>query len=625
MLAKGERKDPSDRAERARLLKIYQSWRTGQNDRARVTWCRRLNPSTATFVVLLLSTVALIPLDEALWSLKEGATGFPIGRLLQPQKGIYAAALAFWLLSAILVDRTLRREKAAALQVRTWLLALRFLLGGMPIVSVYLVPAWRWICENRPAWAVADSRSPAAAVGIPSRPEALNFLGTRFRLGWQRLWRWMESLPVLLGIWTGGTFLFLSMLSGLAGLLDRSVAGRRTLWVIVAAVHLALGVMALAYSLREADSQHASRPRSITMALTCLLWLPPVPYVSLLGLALLFSIEPEAEQSQGVIHRALFRRQEASRLPLWLSLEKNLQRGWKDLPWWLRWRRQPGRALAQPDEAAEAERKILRLYDLKSLLLMADAFAIAWAAETLAGQSLFGTCLLRGSLVLMILASFVAGSLGLLFFMLRRFQAAFHASRRLEPLDHHPYARYLARTQLCFLAFSLFGVALQRGYTRESISLLGLAAGLYWALHCFGMLTPYLLPSTRARAEMRDLGFWIGSFLLAYAALLCLAVFATLRVAWIPLCLWLILSPFVGAALARRYLPWLLRPFERADFLSPRLPFQLRTVLALLWLTAILPLGGLAIPLWIFARQRILPRAAALAWNRSSALRHVPC
>ncbi len=57
--------------------------------------------------------------------------------------------------------------------------------------------------------------------------------------------------------------------------------------------------------------------------------------------------------------------------------------------------------------------------------------------------------------------------------------------------------------------------------------------------------------------------------------------------------------------------PWLLRPYRWRDLFDPRFPSQLRALLASL---AVMPLGGLAVPLWIFLRHRWWPRAE-VAWR----------
>jgi hypothetical protein len=68
--------------------------------------------------------------------------------------------------------------------------------------------------------------------------------------------------------------------------------------------------------------------------------------------------------------------------------------------------------------------------------------------------------------------------------------------------------------------------------------------------------------------------------------------------------------PLLGLLAGLALLPALLRPFTWRHIFDRRLPFGFRTVLTVLALTAILPLGGLAVPFWIWARQRLWPRYA---------------
>lgn len=69
---------------------------------------------------------------------------------------------------------------------------------------------------------------------------------------------------------------------------------------------------------------------------------------------------------------------------------------------------------------------------------------------------------------------------------------------------------------------------------------------------------------------------------------------------------WLVCSVLWGTRLARVHLPWLLRRFPGQQG-SPRLPPSRRRAVAFIRITAVLPLGGLAIPLWLLACRRLKP------------------
>ena len=65
--------------------------------------------------------------------------------------------------------------------------------------------------------------------------------------------------------------------------------------------------------------------------------------------------------------------------------------------------------------------------------------------------------------------------------------------------------------------------------------------------------------------------------------------------------------PFLGLCAGLALGPALLRPFTWRHIFDHRLPRRFRWALSILALTAILPLGGLAAPFWVWARRRLAP------------------
>ena len=75
------------------------------------------------------------------------------------------------------------------------------------------------------------------------------------------------------------------------------------------------------------------------------------------------------------------------------------------------------------------------------------------------------------------------------------------------------------------------------------------------------------------------------------------------------------LSPLWSLSLFLALGAWLLRPFSWRHILERRLPLRLRAALAFVTLTGVIPLGGIAIPFWIYAQHRLWPRYEKLLWN----------
>ena len=77
----------------------------------------------------------------------------------------------------------------------------------------------------------------------------------------------------------------------------------------------------------------------------------------------------------------------------------------------------------------------------------------------------------------------------------------------------------------------------------------------------------------------------------------------------------LALTPLWSVALFFGLGGWLLHPFRLRHLFDRRLPGSLRGALAAVALTSAIPLGGLAIPFWIYAHYRLWPRYEPLLWS----------
>jgi hypothetical protein len=67
------------------------------------------------------------------------------------------------------------------------------------------------------------------------------------------------------------------------------------------------------------------------------------------------------------------------------------------------------------------------------------------------------------------------------------------------------------------------------------------------------------------------------------------------------------LLPILSVLVSLPSLGWLLRPFRLEQVFSKHLPRRVRFAIAFLAVTAVLPHGGLAIPIWIYVRHQLWP------------------
>ncbi len=181
-------------------------------------------------------------------------------------------------------------------------------------------------------------------------------------------------------------------------------------------------------------------------------------------------------------------------------------------------------------------------------------------------------------------------------------------------LDQHPYGRYLLLTQVAFLAGMMVGWLLVEesgdlfGWllVEESRNLLGFLSLVAALCGMVSML--FLLPigASSRRWEMHLSFLWPSLFLALTgmgAAMLLDEGVNEVFMQLLRVCVWL--TPLWAVLLGVTRAGWLLRPYGWRQLLSDQLPRRVRTSLVFLLLTAALPLGGLAIPLWIYVHHRL--------------------
>lgn len=363
-----------------------------------------------------------------------------------------------------------------------------------------------------------------------------------------------------------------------SGWLHLSVAG---LLHLTAAGGLVLHTRSIARRMRaQADTPaHLFWPSLLTLF--------PIPFVPFLGFGMYAFALPSF--SERTLIRVLAELQSsAARLPRWLELEDIIEELDRARPWWKRFRR---RARERPREEGDTALRLGWLYAIKSAASFFDGTALAW---------LLSRAQVPGKLLLAAAGIFCAlGGLGLLLMLIRSLQQTVRAEGRLSFLDRHPVHRFLTASQLAFAAGLLSGRALfeDDGLFLGGVLTLGALCGLAAAL------PRMFLDSPRApRRFSLKMALW------------------SLFFAWIAMMgrsgdeyLWLLgactafMVPMLPLFILRQLLADLLKPFGLRDIVNPKRSRPLRRALLFLTVTALLPLGGLAVPAWIWIRYRHWP------------------
>ena len=585
---------PPEASETSHLIAVYRRWLRAQSLRSAWTWHRRVQPDETTFGFLSFTVILFMPLDEALWRYQGP---FP-WLIVAPRSGavLVATFLCVFAANGFLLHIYLSRRTVDEKDWPLGLLILRALAGGLPLLGLFLVPFWRrqerrsgpmdarWAFEGD-LKGLKRSLSGSARWTDPAESR------------WLIPWMFISGVVVLLvaACW----------LAKQAALDSRAY---RSLIAVSITLHMTVFAAMLAHVRKEASRQRLSRRSSRVLKALPVLWLLPVPYLSLPAVLLHFRINRESAGWESVIFRVWGQAKQAGRLPFWLRFEDRLQLAWPAISLRQRWW-SPPRAVDRGIKAGREERQILRLYDLTSYGLGFDAAALAWTLVWLAkhlpgwsgGLARAHWTVLTASLILLA-AGLCAGAAHLLLVLLR-------SPGRLRVLDRHPYALYLVKTQLCLLWGWLMGLVLGTSSPEDAARLLIATGMLLVVLRAISLVLRPALPPVRSHQQRAD----------ALPGVVLLFVLVTLGAFGLgidllgpTLGIWVLLYPVRALLLGRYLVPWLLRPFEWKDVFASDLSGRLRALLAILAVPAVVPCGGLALPVWIFVRHRWWPWADGL-------------
>lgn len=504
----------------------------------------------------------------------------------------WMAVLAVLPLNALLLHRFLEQDTPHE-DLRPWISKLRCLLGGLPLFGLYMIPAWRKIMKSRPSWAfrrtrqqildesrTSASRRPDLApgswlAGLHSSPRFLFF------------WLWIVNLVAVR--------LATSRLSA-ADILPADLRP-----AVDMSLHL-LGFAATAFLLRVKFRDHPVAPgdRRVCWLLAGTWIFPfPVPLLALFSPGYAWA----RRQTTGTLTTGT---QGTGSPPEWALLLKLLREHARKIPV-----RQRPWGLEFPQRTGLAQQKFLSLCRTKTFLLIPDAMLLTlvfW--KMIHGGSPWAgiAALLFAGFVFGIIFLQLAGWGAWRVSAVRRLVHSAEVGDRNEP---HPYVRALAITAAAAMA----GIQLGLSLAQEKGFFLGLCLVIICVVGILAMVLPELSPGSVGPSLRQFFKSLIARQLLfltiGYLGFQALqggeqatAIMGLLtRIAC--------LSPALALGIGLVGHPRLLQPFRVRDLFAARLPLRARLVLAFLLLTLALPLGGLAIPFWIRARQRHWP-----TWER---------
>ncbi len=296
------------------------------------------------------------------------------------------------------------------------------------------------------------------------------------------------------------------------------------------------------------------------------------------------------------------------RFSRWKMLEQEVERSWPHMPWWPRLIGPPTGVITAT-ETGERELRSLYGYWGKAFTLFFESAALGWAISWLAGRRWPQTT--EGIFWFLIILSLVIGTLGLIAMAAGSVRRAVGAKRRFALVDRDHLASFLAGTQLTFVAGLTFGYGLYHGEARTVYGALAWVGVIGTLIHIGPLLLQIVvrLPDQSPQQIQRRIFGGIGFALIGILGGLPLKSeepFPPESLEPLNHLLWL--APLAGIVLGVGGLSWLLHPFPPGLAFCRRTDRGLRRPLAFVAWTAILPLGGLAIPIWIYLRERYWPR-----------------
>ncbi len=282
----------------------------------------------------------------------------------------------------------------------------------------------------------------------------------------------------------------------------------------------------------------------------------------------------------------------------WLNLRLALQHQWQAGSWIERWTRPKG--LEPPQRAGRAEAARRTWMRAKALLLPVEAsLVIGWlAAFTGSGPEPSYDPIRDPAIRPWLLAISLTAIAGLV----QPTAGLLARSLRLRPpsaLGPPAVGRYVFITQAA-LAFGLLaGLLAAHGKTRD-LALLAVLTGALSTLvsFLFMVLSDVLASRTETFLETTT---WPFGLLLEGLLPFPIALFPAQATNFISA---LTLATLLGGvAICWRFLPWILHPFNLRHLFDRRLMPGNRISLVFSALIAALPLGGLALPIWIWWHQ----------------------
>lgn len=575
-----------DAALTRRLDAICRRWkRSSAGARSASFWRRGVSENLGAMGLLIAvaSFLVLAYLDAALWALWRGD---PVS---SPPEGGEIAVGGFLLVSgvgAVNLEAWLAGSTSAERSLRTWARWSRRLFAAVPLLRLYLLPAWQRLAATRPARLFRDPRDPLLDLAFPS--------GSGLRE--PRAQQWCHrplSRPA------GFAALFLAdFLAWIFLLLYAGTPSTRPGLIAAAVIAHTSAAAGVALHLRFlGEGRSLPPPWGPLRWLLVLFWLLPVPMLPLLGILVYLAITVVAGTAP--LGTAAWGGGLAGS-DRWRRLEQRLRGRLAELAFPRRVRfEDPEREI----EASRHDESISRFERIKMAWLFLEAGAL--------GSGLARSPAPYVVQALSLVASVVA-AVAVSVWLLRWLRAALRLSPATAGAETASRRGWwlLAWTQSLFALGLSFGEGVATADLHSiagPLVLIGIAGACGEVLR---LLVSMLLPAAGGRFHVwRTLAFllvaMIGDALIEGPGSAAGGPDGPIQGDLMLFHLILLLAPLASVFAGAGHVGWLVRPYLPSDLRNDSYPRSVRRRLALLVVTAVGPFGGLAVPFWGRWRRRL--------------------
>jgi hypothetical protein len=589
--------DESGSADPKGLLARFRLWIGTWNRRRHRLGEERVHETKGLAILTGMTAIPVLPQFQAV------LFGWEDAPQIKPGVAFWVALLSglVVLANALFLGRYLAWFTSGDRTVRWPVRWMRTALASLSIFGFWTIPAWRWLLAEKEHWLRKAGWSQGG--DLPEAPPSMGAMGkVQAAAIAGRLGRWAGRRSVFVTL-----FLVNLVVLWVAPAISQSIDFlRRPMIVGAFLLHGLFFACMLAGLVLWVRERRFSGWRALALPAFSVCWLVPVPLLPVVGLLGVILVDSELSE-RSLSHQASGEGRGVRRFADWRRLENRLRRSWVGMDWRRRLRGLPEEArLGQ--EPTRVERKLLWLFQGKGAALFFEA---AWLAGGLSVVSHrvspeIAKALGKGVVIGLQGLPFFLGALGLVGLSIVFTREILRPATGGRVFGPRLFWGHLVGTQWALFLGLQLGVGLIHSDLEKAggaLVLLGLGGAV---LQVGALFVGFLLRTIHERSwETRVEGI-LKVLVYSGAGTTGLALVrgepdATQFLA--PLDAYQLLAPIFGAVLGFLGLHWLVDPEVRRAFHAGSLPRRDRVRFLLLVITAIAPLGGLAVPWWIRMRQ----------------------